>query len=144
MSLTNAFLCQGGGRKVRQDGKIYSENINNTTVILRCFFVWFHGHLNKVNFDIWFHQNASSAGVATTRVLQAQPRQVSSSLASGTATSITLGATTSLTPTSSAAVVSQVRWSCHLVGAIVEEDTSCSFNSFNHTHCPTKPIYKVI
>ena len=50
----------------------------------------------------------SSAGVATTRVLQTQPRQVSSSLASGTATSITLGATTSLTPASSAAVVSQV------------------------------------
>lgn len=67
---------------------------------------------NKVNFDICFRQNASSAGVATTRVLQTQSRQVSSSLASGTATSITLGATTSLTPASSAAVVSQVRRSC--------------------------------
>lgn len=73
------------------------------------FSLWFHRHFNKVNFNIWFHQNASSAGVATTRVVQTQPRQVSSSLASGTATSITLGATTSLTPASSAAVVSQVR-----------------------------------
>ena len=58
-----------------------------------------------------FSQNVSSASASTTRILQTQPHQVSSPLAAGTATSVTvtLGATTSLAPAASATVVSQVR-----------------------------------
>ncbi|XP_068750575.1 helicase domino-like isoform X1 [Montipora capricornis] len=52
--------------------------------------------------------NVSSAGISTSRILQTQPRQVSSALTSGSVTSITLGATTSQSAASSATAVSQI------------------------------------
>ena len=58
-------------------------------------------------------QNVSSAGISTSRMLQTQPRQVSSPLTSGSVTSITLGATTSQSTASSATAVSQVSLHSH-------------------------------